>query len=341
MNTTEEEVVSNVPECLQQVTVFNNYYFALLKKLKDTARANKKADSNRVCINSIKTHYASYNRNSSEYREFYIKSMADVCADWSNLDEGREWLSSNSERLVFMGDLTVAIVREICNDDALLLYFMTALNIMSADVSEQSVSDFVEANNVIKSAREFTEKIDTIADETLKKRLSVMGELYTASMKTGVEDSMKGIEGTSLGKLAKEIMDEVDVSTLSDTLTSDGDILKTLGNPDSGLTKLLGTVSQKLISKMASGEISNDTLIKDAMQFSSKLGKMPGMPSNMPDMSGMMSMFQNMMSDGAQGRAAPAHHTRVRTDSSKMSRIVKAKQLKRKLDEKKKAKENV
>jgi hypothetical protein len=145
-----------------------------------------------------------------------------------------------------------------------------------------------------------------------------------------------------------------------------GDILKSLANPESGITKLLSTVSQKMISKMASGEIRQESLLEDAMKFSSKLGSSGLMPG-LGNMGSMLNMMQKMSSNHAagdsdddtdmdmsslqnimkgmvenMGNAGPGKaKTETRVDQSKLNRVIKAKQLRRKLEQRKKEKENV
>lgn len=320
------------------IIVFNNYYFSLLKKLKDIARIDKNREAHRSCISAIKAHYQSYDKSSDEYLAYY----RGVCDSplFDTIEQGKEWLDGHSDIRIYK-DITVKLSREILGDDNMYLYFLVGLHVAAHDID---LKRFTEIAQNIKDTEAFGKCLDELDAEqqsVLRKQLTLMGSLYRASMKSGIDEGMADIENTSLGKLAKEIMNEVDVSKLTETLDSDGDILKTLGNPDSGLTKLLGTVSQKLISKMASGEINNETLIKDALEFSSKMGGRGGM-AGMPDMSGMMSMFQGMMKGEAGDRAAPRAPKGYAVDRSAVSRVAKAKQLKRKLDEKrKKAKENV
>lgn len=343
-DTTVEDPVPNTPENVEETvaqfthSVFNNYYFTLLKKLKDIARANKSVDKHKQIIKAVKAHYLSYDRSSEEYLVAFREGVADVLESWesvTDLETGRNWLNAHAE-LALYKDVTLSVARDTCDDDALLLYFLVVFMVCAKNPESNVLLQFVDATRSIKVADKFAAAVENITDDGLKKQINLMHDFYTTSITSGVTSSMKDIEDTSLGRLAKEIMEEVDVSTLTDNLNADGDILKSLGNPDSGLTKLLGTVSQKLISKMATGELNNETLMKDAMQFSSKLGKMPGTPQGMPDMSAMMQMFQGLMGNAGAPAAAAAGKQRTRVDNAAMSRVAKAKQLKRKLDEKRK-----
>jgi len=347
--------------------LFNNYFFTLLKKLKDVARAKKKDKSNAALIEAIKAHYASYDTSSEDYVTTYCDISADVMKSWNdsvtNVEEAFKWLEascagdggervseggdgkseveSERQRLLYR-DISVSLARDVCKDDALLLYFIATLNVIAEKRGELSEANMTSFNDVVQRTKTPEEAFPD--NEYIRSKLTLMNDLRVAGSKSDdakTSDAMKDIENTSLGRLAKEIMADIDVDQLKSTLDADGDILKTLGNPDSGITKLLGTVSQKLIAKMATGELNNETLLRDAMQFTSKMGAFSGgggMPSaqGMPDMSAMMNMFQGMMGSGNDEppRAPPAPSRTSRVDDSAMSRVAKAKQLKRKLNAK-------
>ena len=115
----------------------------------------------------------------------------------------------------------------------------------------------------------------------------------------GLED----LESTSLGRLAKEIMEDPEVKNLQDAMrnmgTGDGtgpaDIFSMLGGggnseASGGIAKLMGTVSQKMVQKLMSGEIKQETLLQDAMTFAGKMqGMIPGgMMGDLSKLGGML-----------------------------------------------------
>jgi len=124
---------------------------------------------------------------------------------------------------------------------------------------------------------------------------------------------MKSIEDTSLGRLAKEILADVDIEKLQKSMGENGDVLKAIGDPNSGFSDLISNVSSKMASKMANGELKQENLLQDAMKFASLMpgmfggagaaagggaGAAGGRNQNMPDMSQMMNMMNMMMSAG-------------------------------------------
>lgn len=331
---------------------FNNYYFILLKKLKDISRPNKKKEPYRSLIHAIKSSYAEYDTSSTEYFDRY--ETYGVSTDWSEVatvEAAKDWLEKHQEVSLYEG-INIKLAREVCNDDALLLYFIVALNVLVQNKDTFTEDDIKKFNTTVLSiqkSEEFKSAIESYENDNIKVKLLLMEQLYK-SQSSGLE---KELENTSLGRLAKSIMDKVDVSSITATLDADGDILKTLSNPN--IASLLGTVSQELIKEMAAGNINQETLMNDAKKFTQGMQKAGGMPAGMPDISGMMGMFQTMMSatggsEGGMGafadimagmnkakRPTGGQGSRQVVDTSAMSRLAKAKQLNKKLHDKKKA----
>ena len=82
---------------------------------------------------------------------------------------------------------------------------------------------------------------------------------------------MAGMEDTMLGKLAKEIMEDVDIDKLQKSIGENGDILKAIGDPDSGFGDLISNVSRKMATKISNGELKQEGLLQDAMKQMSEL----------------------------------------------------------------------
>ena len=128
------------------------------------------------------------------------------------------------------------------------------------------------------------------------------------------------MEDTMLGKLAKEILDDVDVDKLQQSIGEKGDLLKAIGDPDSGFGDLISNVSRKMATKISNGELKQENLLQDAMKFASTMpglfgGANPGGGDNKQqnDMANMMNMmnnkegmdaFKNMMGGADKGKKA-------------------------------------
>jgi len=108
-----------------------------------------------------------------------------------------------------------------------------------------------------------------------------------------IQDHLKSLFEGKIGKLAKEMAEEI-AGDFSDIIGDDGNDIKSTGDVMKKLMKnpkkimdLMKTVGSKLDAKMKSGEVSRDEIMKEAGDL---LGKMKGMG----DQSQFQEMFKNM-----------------------------------------------
>ena len=110
---------------------------------------------------------------------------------------------------------------------------------------------------------------------------------------TDFSKSMDELVGGKLGALAKDLLGDT-MGNISDSDFSDtdnpADIIKKLCEKDGGLMNMANSVTQKLHSKIESGEYNHAELLQEAT----------GVLQNMKDMPGM-EMIKNLMSGGAGG----------------------------------------
>lgn len=333
--------------------VFNQYYFDFLKKLKNLAKEKKDDDVNaRVLRKAIKKHYSSYDRLSDEYRTQFQTFFL----DWKEYLANDEWIRSEhaSSALVYQG-VTVENILKLTSDPMTTHYFVLMFVLFSRQLDEESVS------NIIKYIREKDATVFVHDDEMVLSLVTNAKNFLTArderiKKDTVNDDTFKAMENTSLGKLAKEILDEVNVSELQDSI-GDGDILKSLANPNSGITKLLGTVSQKMLSKMANGELKHESLLEDAMKLATNipgmgdLGAIGNIMKNFTgggaggdfDMGGIADLMKNFGLGQKTGGGGGGAKTRINTTAvnQHMRRNIQAKQMRKKLEKRQQGKENV
>jgi hypothetical protein len=124
----------------------------------------------------------------------------------------------------------------------------------------------------------------------------------------------KFLENSSLTKLAQEISNEInpeDIMNLESGIEDPAALFKQLlsGDSDSGIGKLMKTVTDKLKNKMESGEVNQQDLFRDANILLQNLGQQaPGQGASgegpagggpaAPNFSNIMSMAQNLASLG-------------------------------------------
>jgi hypothetical protein len=344
--------------------VFNQYYFDLLKKVKDIARTHKKSESCNNVRKAIKDNYSSYDKLSTTHLEYFKETVQPCISIWlvsvKTVEDAKQWLTNEQcgDVELYQG-ITLNMVDAVLRNKKTLLHYFVLLCIFSNDINEEDTSKIL---NRLKTLKTITDKeaLETeFQDETLRSYIAFLVDLQNSSQKpSGIEDTMKDLESTSLGKLAKEIMETVDVNEIHKSMTEEGNILKALANPEGGLAKLMGTVSQKMISKMATGELSQETLLKDALQFSGKMqhmmpkgagGGIADMMSQMGDLSKMMNAMGGDAGEGfdmsklseMMGMMGGGNKkdTKTRFNTTEMSRVAKAKQMRHKLEKRRRERE--
>ena len=366
-----------------QINIFNQYYFGFLKKVKDIARELKHSSTsenpknpdlvhNQV-LKAIKNSYASYDILSNEYHEWFINNeqLQNAYKLWNEKVKTNKdlesWLDeSNIKSCELYKEITVGNILEILNKKHLLYYYVAILYIFSQDITETELPQIIQLIKNLKDKDVFEKDISQLENENIRTTLQVLMEIQQDTIINSFESSFKELEDTSLGKLAKEIMSDINLEDIQNSLQQENDLMKALSNPDGGLTKLLGSVSQKMISKMASGEIKQETLLKEAMTFSSQLKNLvptedsaqQGMFNGLGDIGSMLEQFQKMTNGGEglgnieemmnamgmgqrqQRNQRQGNRTHTRIDNNKLNRVIQAKQLRHKLEKKKQQKTN-
>ena len=327
------------------------------------------------------------------------ESDCDYDARVKSVEDALEWMQSDDIRRVELyKGITFGAAEAVLRSSKSLLHYYVLLCIFSKQplLPEEEASALLEQIKSIKKltttpTQEFDEGIRNIECDVTRAHINFLLSLHVARSGSvsgsrsggsgsvpqsksspgdadGILDDdnpMKDMESTTLGKLAKEIMEDINVEDLQKSMSGgDGDILKALSDPEGGMSKLLGTVSQKMLSKLASGEIKQDTLLQDALQFSSKikhmlpkeaqgLGDIGNMMSQMGDLSKMlggggggfdmstlsemMGMFNGGSGSGSGSGSRERAQSRAKED---ISRSARAKQMRRNLEKRRNANAN-
>ena len=352
--------------------IFNQYYIDFLKRLKTEAKKDKTDDVSSKILSSIKGNYTTFDKASNEYLLHLNENISEDA--WKSfIDDPEDWLKTNGNINVFI-NINLSDVIELLKDDYLCIHFISVFYIFKKELSEEVSANIVKILQSINS-KDLVETIE--GEDDIKKVLDNLQEIRNKKVKDKSGIDMKFIEDTTLGKLAKEILEDVDVSKLQKSMGEKGDVLKAIGDPDSGFADIISNVSKKMATKISNGDLKQENLIEDAMKFASS---MPGLfsggnsggngggggggnggnggngdRSNQAlDLSGMMTMmstmmggmggnggganfanmFNNMQKGNKSGKSSKG--TRTAVNESAYHKLAKAKQLKKKLQERKK-----
>jgi len=300
--------------------VFNQYFLTFIKTVKKNARPlkEKKAIA-RDTLNKIHAFYNTFDNKSNEYLNNYSTIFTDFITNTlvdCNKDEIEKWFEDNQD-LNILQNIPLKNVKSILKKTTILHQFILIFHLFkNTDLTEDNIKNIMEKL-----------KGTTIEDDLIpEKYRKVVNRIAQLAIENKTGFSMEDIEETSIGKLAKEIMEDVDIEKVKKSINTEGDILGALSDPDNGIGNLISDVSQKMATKLKSGELKQDALLKDALNMA---GKLPGMSSGggdgAPDIGNIMKMMSGMMGGG-----------NMPSSRSVQRKMDKKTKLKKKLDSKNK-----
>ena len=271
--------------------IFNQYYIDLIKRIKTSAKNMRESDDSddhafgKSTLKAIKDNYITLDKSSDEYI-IYVKSIPeDFWTSYINIDDidaVNDWfLADDVKDVCIYKNISVSSIRKLVKDDYLCHHFFSVFYLFMNELSDDDVKMYL---SVLQDTKNEVGVAD-ITNEAHKKLVERLNELKTKKAKDGSGTGsgttsggvggidMSQMEGTMLGKLAKEIMEDVDVEKLQKSIGENGDILKAIGDPESGFSELISNVSRKMANKISTGELKQENLLQDAIKFASA---MPG-----------------------------------------------------------------
>ena len=329
---------------LNSTYIFNQYYIDLLKKLKNIAKKHKtQSETAKLVLKTIKDNYQTYNKSSDEYITFFKEQCTtDFWTSYIALDKDNcdEWFADETKTAVeIYKNITIKDVIKLLRNNFISHHYLSVLYIYTNELNEEQITVIL---TVLQSVSEEPETEINVENADIKKVLLRLNELKADNIKSNPSmGGMDSLKDTTIGKIAKEIINDVDLTKIKQSITNEGDIFKAIANPDSGFSELFTNVSQKMSSKISSGELSQEAIMKDAMKFASIL---PGLFGGNPDdngggaggfdMSTMMNMMNMMknMNGGGGGGGGGGGKTRSGVNNQALRNLMKKQQLKQKLN---------
>lgn len=277
-----------------QIQTFNTYYVEFLKRIVAIAKPKKQSGdkiATALCA-AVKKSYKSMDLLSKEYINDLEKTG--IWEAYDALEDREKFTGEFIKRQVYKG-ITIYDLDTVTGDAYFTKHLIATLNIVREKIV--NTKEVLVILTLLNKSNEYLEKVETISDEKLKEKLVFLHLLHTNHKKGGFADNLKEIEETSLGKLAKEIMGDLNIEELQKTMNDPNmNIFESLKDTNGGLGQLLSTVSQKMLAKIGSGALNQETLLADAIDLAGKLPKlMPeGMGSQLGNIGEMLSQLQKM-----------------------------------------------
>lgn len=281
---------------MSSVFIFNQYYIDLLKRIKSHCKENKTDDNSSRILKKIKSTYSTLDKSSQEYIDFVNNQISED--EWKCFLENDDWLKNN-QTVQLYNEISLDDITKLFDDDYLQLHFLSVFYIFRTEREEEENSTIVK---ILQSPDD--EQTEQLKDDNIKKVILRLSKTRNEKVKEKSGLDMKFIEDTTLGKLAKEIIKDIDVGKMQKSIDEKGDVLKAIGDPESGFAEIITSVSQKMANKISNGELKQENIIQDAVKLASAMpGMMGGMGgmggqdknSDMPDLSSMMQMMSSMM----------------------------------------------
>lgn len=316
--------------------IFNQYYYDLLTKIRTIAKKHKEhSNTAKRVLNVVKDNYKEFDKTSEEYLKFlnencneefwnsYVNIDKDNCDDWLIKDE--------TKTICVYKDITIGDISKLIRDNYLCHHYMSVFYIFKNEMTDD------EAKSIL-FVLQSSDETAVIANDNYKKVIERLNAIKPEKAQSDTQfDGMDDLKDTTIGKIAKEIINDVDINKLKQSISNnDGDIFKALANPENGLGELFSTVGTKVTNKISSGELNQDAIMKDAMKFASLL---PSMFKNSGggnsdtsgfNMADMMKMMSGMNMGGGGGKK-----TKSAINKQGLRNLAKRAELQKKLASKK------
>jgi hypothetical protein len=188
---------------------------------------------------------------------------------------------------------------------------------MNEENEEDSMVLFTNVVNCIRnieSNTSYSDIIDSIYDKNIKKLIAFIDECNVSNLESresGESSEPKEMpdifQNSTIGSLAKEISDEINIGDFS--IEKPDDIMKLMSGD------IISKVGEKIQKKMSSGEIKQDQLLAEAMSMLGNMGKGCDIFNN--------PMIKQMM-----------NNQNMKINESKLKNMTTKQRLKNKLDKK-------
>lgn len=234
---------------MTKLYILNQYYIDLIKKLKTIAKKHRdKSETAKKVFNIIKNNYLTLDKTSDEYITFIKTHLTnDLYNSYKELnftekkneenqeEENQEeetplnndisyWLTCNQD-VQILDNVTIKDILKIFRNEYLCHHYLSVFFIYSQDLSDEESEKIL---TILQKDNYTEDDITELEDEKdiYKKILLNLIKIKNIKIKKNVDMKMGGMENTTLGKLAKEILNDVDVNKLHKSMDKNGDVLK-------------------------------------------------------------------------------------------------------------------
>jgi len=264
----------------ERALLFNTYSFDLLKRCKTVAKAEKDTSREaRVLLRAIKKHYRTYDAASPEHLERWRAACGGLAEAYLAPDAPPDFLAAEDALAAeWYKDVPFSAIAALQPNLYNQHQYWTIFGLLCRPEVDGAAA--VACMRLIGDAPAYQAALAALEPAAVREPLQRLVAVYDATQAEAASSSAPDLgilEDTSLGRLAKEIIEDPSVRELSEGLKGSASLTDMLADGGGNLGKLMSTVSQKMLAKLANGELRQETLLADAVKFAGKLqGMLPG-----------------------------------------------------------------
>jgi hypothetical protein len=284
--------------------VFNRVLLNFIKDIKDKDKDIK---------HKLKNNYKIFNKDSLEYIEYFNDKVPSNLFNCEDLTKDENILEFELLNDIKVKDILNNVVKDNEEDKKIFIYKLYIFNIfnyvyhmeLDDDKKEVLLSTVINVINMVDNNEMDESILEEILDDDIKKMLK---KVFDNKTKTENEKSplMEGFDmdmlnNSKIGEIAKEISESIDINSLNIDKPEE-----LMNNMFSGSNNVLGDIISKvgttITTKIANGEINQETLMNEAFDMMGKMNMggnnnfMNEMMKNMggAEMGDMMKAMNNM-----------------------------------------------
>jgi hypothetical protein len=257
------------------------------------------------------SNYTTFEKNTKDYINFIKEIPSEFFINLVDINEEYdEYFKENKDNLLYI-DISILNIAKLLKDNNVFVNYLLILYLFQDDtLTDQETKDIV---NKLKGIDDDIK----ITDEFRKKLISKIIDL---NIKKTAGFSMSEIEDTSIGKLAKDIVSDLNLDKIKENVKNEGDVFKALGDKENGIGSILTDVSSKMADKLSNGSIKQEELVNDALKFASKMPQFGSGGGGSPDLNSMMKMMSSMMGGMGGGGGGRPNVSKMKSEMKKMKK---------------------
>jgi hypothetical protein len=312
------------------IYTFNNFYLNFLTDIKKYSADFK---------HCLKKHVRVFDRSSPSYFDTFYNSVKDATDD---------------KNAVLVPTLTLGdALDKISGQDAHTIwvyYYIFRILAVAYDDDTQSILDkcleIVRAMQTGASKEDVESMLSEVLDDDLHELFAKLGEHSKEIEGDGgsaspgdcgvpaLDETLKVFENSKIGNLAKEISSELDFSSLNIDKPEDVLNLANLSGSNNVLGNIVSKVSDKIQSKISSGELSQAELVGEAASLLGMLNNTLGDAGGLLNNPLFGDALKHMM--GAGGSGAGGRGSRVQVNTERARSMDTRARLRQKLEKREK-----